>query len=105
MSEVPSFDEFKRYVILLNLNPGRRLDEDLIRGHVAHLRELDRNGQLVICGPFIDYKGGMVIVKAGSLEEAREIAERDPFVKSGAENYEVRTWAISCEENQHLGAG
>ncbi|MBM6994362.1 hypothetical protein IM700_001640 [Paenibacillus sp. DXFW5] len=105
MSEAPSFEEFKRYVILLSLNPGRRLDEELIREHVAHLRELDRNGQLVICGPFLDYKGGMVIIQADSLEEARGIAECDPFVKSGAENYELRTWAISCEENQHLGMG
>ncbi|WP_110945337.1 YciI family protein [Paenibacillus phocaensis] len=105
MSEAPSFAEFQRYVILLSLKPGRRLDGELIREHVAHLRELDRNGQLVMCGPFIDYKGGMVIIQSGSLEEAREIAERDPFVKSGAENYELRTWAISCEENQHLGAG
>ncbi|MDU4698270.1 MULTISPECIES: YciI family protein [Paenibacillus] len=105
MSEAPNFEEFKRYVILLSLNPGRQLERDLIREHVAHLRELDRNGQLVMCGPFLDYKGGMVIIQAASLEEAREIAERDPFVKSGAENYELRTWAISCEENQHLGAG
>lgn len=99
------YEGYKRYVILLSLNPGRRLDEELIRGHVAHLRELDRSGRLVMCGPFLDHQGGMVIIQADSPEEARDIAERDPFVKSGAENYELRTWAISCEENRHLGAG
>ncbi|MGG6310615.1 YciI family protein [Paenibacillus macerans] len=98
-------EKFTKFVILLSLNPGRSLDEALIRRHVGYLRELDQAGQLVMCGPFTDYKGGMIIVEADSLEEARRIAERDPFVHSGAENYELRTWAISCEANNHLGMG
>lgn len=97
--------EFTKYVILLTLNPGKSLDEELISGHVAHLRELDRLGHLVMCGPFSDYKGGMIVIEADTIEQARQIAERDPFVKSGAENYELRTWKISCEENRHLGMG
>ncbi|RRJ64250.1 hypothetical protein EHV15_15965 [Paenibacillus oralis] len=97
--------KFTKYVILLMLNPGKSLDEGLIRGHVAHLRELDRLGHLVMCGPFTDYKGGMIIIEADTIEQARQIAERDPFVESGAENYELRTWEISCEENRHLGMG
>ena len=69
---------------------------------MAHLRELDQAGKLVLCGPFLDYAGGMVIVQAESREEAEEIAKRDPFVASGTETYEVRTWELSCEENNHL---
>lgn len=56
--------KFTKYVILLTLNPGKSLDEGLIRGHVAHLRELDRLGHLVMCGPFADYKGGMIVIEA-----------------------------------------
>lgn len=98
-------DLFTRYVILLSLNPSRSLTKELVQGHVAHLRELDAQGKLVLCGPFADYKGGMVIIKAASREEADSIARRDPFVSSGAESYELRTWELSCEENNHLGAG
>lgn len=96
---------YTRYVILLTLNPGKTLDEPLIREHVRHLRELDRLGKLVMCGPFGNYKGGMVIIEAEGMEEAMQWAEQDPYVKSGAENYEIRTWEISCEENNHLGMG
>ncbi|MEO3948017.1 YciI family protein [Gorillibacterium sp. CAU 1737] len=95
-------DAYTRYVILLNMNEGKAFTEDLIQAHVAHLRELDQAGKLVLCGPFLDYKGGMVIVKTETREEAEEIAKRDPFVASGTESYELRTWELSCEENHHL---
>jgi uncharacterized protein YciI len=95
-------DEYTRYVILLSMNEGRHFTPDLIRAHVTHLRELDRAGKLVLCGPFQDYAGGMVIVQAESRAAAEEIAKRDPFVSSGTEAYEIRTWKLSCEENNHL---
>jgi len=84
---------------------GKKITEELIKSHVAHLKELDKKGQLVLCGPFLDYKGGMVIVKASSYDEAKEIAESDPFVREGVETYEIRSMEISCEENNHLGIG
>lgn len=95
-------DEWTRYVILLS-HTGRKITSELIKSHVEHLKELNKKGQLVLCGPFIDYKGGMVIVKASSYDEAKEIAETDPFVKEGVEKYEIRSLEISCEENNHLG--
>ncbi|WP_082651658.1 YciI family protein [Gorillibacterium timonense] len=98
-------DAYTRFVILLSMNEGRAFTEDLIKEHVRHLRELDQQGKLILCGPFIDYKGGMVIIQAESYEEADQIARRDPFVSSGTESYELRTWELSNEENNHLGAG
>lgn len=97
-------DKWIRYVILLS-HSGKKITEELIRSHVAHLKELDRKGQLVLCGPFLDYKGGMVIIKASSYDEAKEIAESDPFVKESVEKYEIRALEVSCEENNHLGMG
>lgn len=99
------YDPFVHYVILLSLNEGRSLTEELIRGHISYLRQLEENGQLVLCGPFGNVKGGMVIIRAGSFEEAEEIAKLDPFISSGAEAYEVRVWNLSCEANNHLGMG
>ena len=98
-------DEFTRYVYLLSHIPGKTRSEELIRAHVAHLELLDEKGQLILCGPFSDYNGGMVIIRASSYDEAKEIAESDPFVKSGAETYELRTLELSCKENNHMGMG
>lgn len=99
-----SDNDWIRYVILLS-HTGKKITEELIRSHVAHLKELDKKGKLILCGPFLNYKGGMVIIKATSYDEAKEIAESDPFVKKGVESYELRTLELSCKENKHLGMG
>lgn len=97
--------EFRRYVILLDQIRGVKTTEAHIREHVQFLKKLDLNGQLELCGPFIDHKGGMVIIKAKSIEEANEVAQSDPFVKSGVRSFQIRSWQLSCEENNHLGMG
>lgn len=93
-----------RYVILLN-RTGQPLSAELLKGHIRHLRELAKKGQLELCGPFQDQKGGMAVVKASSLAEAQLIAQADPFVAEGFSTFELRVWELSCEENDHLGAG
>lgn len=97
--------DFTRYLILLTKVPGRRFTDDLIRAHVARLKELEDAGRLVACGPFTDFDGGMCILKAASREEAVAFAEADPFVASGVETFEVRTLELSCRENNHMGYG
>lgn len=91
------------YVILLSPTEQDRRDMEIIRAHVRHLQELERSGQLVLCGPFSDYPGGMVIIRAASREEAVRIAERDPYVLTGIRSYELRTWGLSHAGNRHMG--
>ncbi|MNI93028.1 YciI-like protein [compost metagenome] len=81
------------------------MTEELIRAHVQHLKQLDREGKLVLCGPFTNYRGGMVIIKASSYEEAQKIAESDPYIIADVETYELRIWELSCEANNHMGMG
>jgi len=87
------------------MKPGKEFNEEIIRAHVRHMKKLDEEGKLVLCGPFTDYRGGMVILKVDTLEEAIEIAENDPFVKEGYETCDIRTWELSCKENNHMGMG
>jgi len=96
---------FTRYVILLDEISGVATSREAVHAHVQYLKALDKNGKLVMCGPFTDYKGGMVIIKAVDLAEAKQIAESDPFVKQGLRTSEVRSWELSCEENNHMGMG
>jgi uncharacterized protein YciI len=97
-------NEYIKYVILLS-HSGLPMSEDIIREHVKYLKNLDRDGKLILCGPFKNYNGGMVIINAASIDEAEQIAKNDPFVKSRIETYEIREWELSCEENNHLGMG
>ena len=95
--------KYINYVILINRQKDYSID--VIKKHVEHLKKLDENGQLLLCGPFKDYDGGMVIIKAKSFEEAKTIAESDPFIAKGFSTYELRTLELSNKENNHLGMG
>ncbi len=94
---------FTRYVILLNDNTCKTTTKEIVRSHVQHLKDLDKNGKLVMCGPFTNYKGGMVIIKAVNIDEAKQVAQDDPFVKEGFRTYEIRVLELSCKENNHMG--
>ncbi len=97
--------EFTRFVVLLTAIAGRQADPALIRRHVAYLRMLDREGRLVMAGPFADGEGGMIVLRAADLTEARRIAADDPFVQEGVRAFTLRVWELSCEENNHMGMG
>ncbi|WFA08024.1 YciI family protein [Tissierella sp. Yu-01] len=88
------------YIYLMNnLKP---INKELIQSHVEHLKELNNQGNLVFCGPFTDYPGGMVIFLAEDLEEATNIAKSDPFIASGCKSFEIRTIEPANAENNYL---
>lgn len=101
----PMSDRFARYVYVLTVARPQLFSERLVRAHVAHLERLDARGCLELCGPFCDEKGGLVVLKNVSEAEARDLAEADPFVSSGAETYELRKLMASCRDNHHMGMG
>ncbi|NHZ85151.1 MAG: hypothetical protein GWP19_04645 [Planctomycetia bacterium] len=90
-----------RFVILISRQKDYSID--IIKKHVEYLKQLDDKGQLVMCGPFQDYDGGIVIIRAESIKEAKEIAESDPFISQGFSTYELRTLELSNAENNHMG--
>ena len=92
--------KYIRYVILINRQKDYSID--VINMHVEHLKRLDESDQLVLCGPFTDFDGGIVIIRAESIEEAKIIAESDPFIAEGFSTYELRTLELADKENQYL---
>lgn len=98
-------DKYLHYVILLNRIPNVETPPEAIKGHIAYLRDLERNGLLLMAGPFTDFHGGMVVIRAKDRADAERIAQTDPFVRDGLRACEIRTWMQSCEENNHLGRG
>ena len=72
-----------------------------VEEHLKFQVELEQAGIMLGAGPFWtdneeDWEGeGMVIIRAGSLAEAKEIAARDPMHKSGARSFTVRPWLLN----------
>lgn len=72
------------------------LDADKIAAtKPAHLEFLERmvaEGRLYLRGRFPDGSGGLSIYRAETLDEARALAERDPYVQSGARRLDLHEW-------------
>lgn len=69
--------------------------------HLAYQRQLEEQGVLVLAGPLSDPTGeimvgaGLVIYRANSLQEARDLADADPMHTSGARSYTLRKWLVN----------
>lgn len=70
--------------------------------HLEYQLELERSGVMFAAGPLFDEDGakgppksGMIIVRASSMEQAREIADADPMHKAGVRTYTLRKWIIN----------
>ncbi|HTS33644.1 MAG TPA: YciI family protein [Thermoplasmata archaeon] len=66
----------------------------LQEAHLAHLRHLVEQGELVAVGPFEEETElrGMLVFRTSSLEHARELMREDPAVRAGRLTLELRTW-------------
>ena len=89
-------------VFVYLMNNKKDLNLQVVQEHVEHLRTLDQEGRLVLCGPFTDYPGGMVVFRADSEDEALRIAESDPFIASGFKTFELRTLEVANADNNDL---
>ena len=84
------------------MSDKKELTEQLVKDHVEHLKALDVDGKLVLCGPFSDYPGGMVVFQADSFDQVILVAESDPFIASGHKTYELRTLEVANKDNNYL---
>jgi uncharacterized protein YciI len=64
------------------------------QGHMAHINRMAEDKKLVLAGPFIGDKEfrGIFVLNVGSMEEAQELTEQDPAVKSGRLSVEIIRW-------------
>jgi uncharacterized protein len=93
--------EAKYYVIFLHSIPERPLSPEVVNLHAAHLAELDDDGKLVMAGPLPELSGGLIVLRIGSVAEAKAIAEEDPLVRGAYQTYELRTWLMSNQQNNY----
>ncbi len=72
-----------------------------LEDHLKFQVELEQKGVMFGAGPFWTederrWEGeGMIIIRAGSLAEARKIAASDPMHASGARTFTIRPWLMN----------
>lgn len=91
----------KLYVVLTTPAKSMETIMENLQDHLAYQLELEAKGIMFAAGPFADdeedvWEGeGMVILRADSVEEAKQIAAADPMHKSGARTFRVRPWMMN----------
>lgn len=86
------------FAFLCTDKPGHlQVRMDTRPAHVEHLNALNEKGILKMAGPFLDGEGkpngSLVIVETDTIEEARALADADPYTKAGLfQSVEVKAY-------------
>jgi uncharacterized protein len=89
----------KLYVLLSKpVVPAEKL-QPFLKEHLEYMIGLEKRGLVFASGPLADGDGppsghGLTVLRAGSAEEARALAEADPFFKNGLRSFELKQWTV-----------
>lgn len=89
----------KFYAVISKPSPTPEKLKALLVEHLEYMIGLEKRGLLFASGPLADGAGpptgaGLTILRTASIEEARALAEADPFVKNGVRTFELKEWTI-----------
>ena len=89
----------KLYVLISKpVVPPEKL-KPFLMAHLEYMIGLEKRGVVFASGPLADGEGppgghGLTVLRAGSAEEARAIAEADPFFVNGLRTFELKEWTV-----------
>jgi uncharacterized protein YciI len=89
----------KLYAVLSQPSSAPEKLKPLLPAHLEYMIGLEKRGLLFASGPLSDGAGppsgaGLTILRAASAEEARALAEADPFVTNGVRTFDIKEWTI-----------
>lgn len=74
-------------------NPDRESTPKDFEDHAQYLKII-ADERYFVGGGFNNTVGGMIIFEAANIDEAKEIAERDPLIKRNFYRYELYEWDL-----------
>lgn len=89
------------YVILTRPVAGMTAVLENMAAHLAYQKDLKEKGVMFAAGPFANddetqWQGArMVILRANSVVQAREIAAADPMHANGAREFTIHPWLLN----------
>lgn len=93
----------RKQVYMVHSTPTAGLEPVMqhIHAHLEHQRKMEREGIMLAAGPHwndaeTEWEGeGTFVIRAESMDHAREIASSDPMHEAGARSFKVRPWLIN----------
>ena len=92
---------FELYVVESTAVAAPEVMQEVLPFHLAYQKEMEGAGHLFLAGPLSDDSGnqmqgsGLIIYRAGSMDEARSFADNDPMHKEGCRTYRLRKWLVN----------
>ena len=62
---------------------GKSLRPGIRPAHLDHVRHYEKDGHVHLAGPFTDGAGSMLLVEFDTIDEARAMADVDPYWTGG----------------------
>ena len=89
----------KFYAVLSKASPTPEKLKALLPAHLEYMIALEKRGVLFASGPLADGEGppngaGLTILRVANAQEARALAEADPFVANGLRTFELKEWTV-----------
>ncbi len=89
----------KLYIVLSKPLVSPELLKPLLLAHLEYMIGLEKRGIIFASGPLADAEGspkgeGLTVLRATSAEEARAIAQADPFFRNGLRAFELKEWTV-----------
>ncbi len=84
----------------------KNLMSEYFRGHMNNIDRLVKDGKLIVAGPFgkndKNYRGLFILTNIKTMEEAKDMLQTDPAIKSGLLDYEIFPWYGSAALSEYL---
>ena len=89
----------KLYVVLSKPVVAPDKLQPLLSAHLEYMIGLEKRGHVFASGPLADGAGpptgaGLTVLRAKDLNEARALAEGDPFFVNGLRTFELKEWTV-----------
>ena len=101
LSETKGFLAMQMFIVTTTPTGGMGPVMENLEPHLAFQGELEKAGVMFAAGANFTENGeewrgeGTVVIRAGSIAEARQIMDKDPMHVSGARKYTVKHWIVN----------
>ena len=89
----------KLYVVLSTPAVAPDKLQPFLSAHLEYMIGLEKRGHVFASGPLADGAGpptgaGLTVLRAKDLNEARALAEDDPFFVNGLRTFDLKEWTV-----------
>ena len=89
----------KLYVVLSKPVVAPNKLQPFLSAHLEYMIGLEKRGHVFASGPLTDGEGppsgqGLTVLRAKDANEARALAEGDPFFVNGLRTFELKEWTV-----------